>query len=62
MRGICFEVCDVVQHADAIHRGGSQVILTARRVIRALQLTDKLEATRAGLLVEIQALEQAWGY
>ncbi|VVA35319.1 PREDICTED: elongation factor [Prunus dulcis] len=22
MRGICFEVCDVVLHADAIHRGG----------------------------------------
>ncbi|KAL8127096.1 hypothetical protein AgCh_014136 [Apium graveolens] len=24
MRGICFEVCDVVLHADAIHRGGGQ--------------------------------------
>ncbi|KDO47268.1 hypothetical protein CISIN_1g003169mg [Citrus sinensis] len=41
MRGICFEVCDVVLHADAIHRGGGQVIPTARRVIYASQLTAK---------------------
>ncbi|KAK4420592.1 Elongation factor 2 [Sesamum alatum] len=33
MRGICFEVCDVVLHADAIHRGGGQVIPTARSVL-----------------------------
>ncbi|CAA2981847.1 Elongation factor 2 [Olea europaea subsp. europaea] len=41
MRGICFEVCDVVLHADAIHRGGDQVILTARRVIYASHITAK---------------------
>jgi translation elongation factor EF-G len=28
MRGIAFEVCDVVLHADAIHWGGGQVIPT----------------------------------
>ncbi|RZC53872.1 hypothetical protein C5167_012741 [Papaver somniferum] len=26
MIGICFEVCDLVLHSDAIHRGGGQVI------------------------------------
>ena len=31
MCGIVFEVCDVVLHADAIHRGGGQIIPTARR-------------------------------
>ena len=25
MRGCVFEVCDVVMHADAIHRGGGQI-------------------------------------
>ncbi|KAJ9692778.1 hypothetical protein PVL29_011729 [Vitis rotundifolia] len=35
MRGICFEFCDAVLHADAIHRGGGQVIPTVRRVIYA---------------------------
>lgn len=39
--GICFEVCDVVLHADAIHSGGGQVIPTAKRVIFAVQLTAK---------------------
>ncbi|KAI3961121.1 hypothetical protein MKX01_035707 [Papaver californicum] len=28
MRGICFEVCDVVLHFDAIHRGGGQTSRT----------------------------------
>ncbi|KAM0944697.1 putative ribosomal protein S5 domain 2-type [Dioscorea sansibarensis] len=31
MRAICFEICDVVLHADAIHRGGGQIIPTAGR-------------------------------
>lgn len=41
MRGICFEVCDVVLHSDAIHKGSGQIIPTARRVIYASQLTAK---------------------
>jgi elongation factor 2 len=40
-RGICFEVCDVVLPADAINRGGGEVIPTARTVICASQLTAK---------------------
>ncbi|PQP97448.1 Elongation factor 2 [Prunus yedoensis var. nudiflora] len=59
MRGICFEVCDVVLHADAIHRGGGQVIPTARRVIYASQITAKPRLLEPVYLVEIQAPEQA---
>ncbi|CAL9016652.1 unnamed protein product [Prunus brigantina] len=61
MRGICFEACDVVLHADAIHRGGGQVIPTARRVIYASQLTAKPRLLEPVYLVEIQAPEQALG-
>uniref|UniRef100_N1R0M7 Elongation factor 2 n=1 Tax=Aegilops tauschii TaxID=37682 RepID=N1R0M7_AEGTA len=61
MRGICFEVCDVVLHTDAIHRGGGQVIPTARRVIYASQLTAKPRLLEPVYLVEIQAPENALG-
>merc|ERR1711973_14348 len=33
MRGIRFNIHDVTLHADAIHRGGGQIIPTARRVL-----------------------------
>merc|ERR1712227_169347 len=33
MRGIRFDLHDVTLHADAIHRGGGQIIPTARRVL-----------------------------
>ena len=39
MRGIRFDLHDVTLHADAIHRGGGQVIPTARRVFYASVLT-----------------------
>ncbi|KAL0407084.1 UNVERIFIED_CONTAM: Elongation factor 2 [Sesamum latifolium] len=61
MRGICFEVCDVVLHADAIHRGGGQIIPTARRVVYASQITAKPRLLEPVYLVEIQAPEQALG-
>ncbi|KAK6944682.1 Translation elongation factor EFG/EF2, domain IV [Dillenia turbinata] len=61
MRAICFEVCDVVLHADAIHRGGGQIIPTTRRVIYAAQLTAKPRLLEPVYLVEIQAPEQALG-
>jgi elongation factor 2 len=35
MRGIRFNLVDVQLHADAVHRGGGQVIPTARRVLYA---------------------------
>lgn len=39
MRGVKFNIMDVALHADAIHRGGGQVIPTARRVFYASCLT-----------------------
>ncbi|GKE73379.1 elongation factor 2-like protein [Tanacetum coccineum] len=60
MRGICFKVCDVVLDANAIHRCGSQLISTARRVIHASQLTAKPRLLEPVYLVEIQAPEQAF--
>ncbi|KAK3161408.1 hypothetical protein QOZ80_1BG0076720 [Eleusine coracana subsp. coracana] len=61
MRGICFEVCDVFLHADAIHRGGGQIIPTTRRAIYASQLTAKPRLLEPVYLVEIQAPENALG-
>jgi elongation factor 2 len=61
MRGIAFEVCDVVLHTDAIHRGGGQIIPTARRVMYAAQLTAKPRLLEPVYLVEIQAPEGALG-
>jgi len=39
MRNIRINIQDVVLHADAIHRGGGQLIPTARRVYYACELT-----------------------
>ena len=39
MRGVKFEVHDVVLHTDAIHRGGGQIIPTCRRVLYASLMT-----------------------
>ncbi|XP_027340327.1 elongation factor 2-like [Abrus precatorius] len=61
LRGVCFEICDVVLHADAIHRGGGQIIPTARRVFYAAMLTAKPRLLEPVYLVEIQAPEQALG-
>ncbi|KAF5948973.1 hypothetical protein HYC85_014930 [Camellia sinensis] len=47
--------------ADAIHRGGGQVIPTARRVIYASQITAKPRLLEPVYMVEIQAPEQALG-
>lgn len=61
MRGIVFEVHDVVLHADAIHRGGGQIIPTCRRALYAAELTAKPRLLEPVYLVEIQAPEQALG-
>jgi len=39
MRQVRINIQDVVLHADAIHRGGGQLIPTARRVYYASELT-----------------------
>jgi elongation factor 2 len=54
-------VHDVVLHADAIHRGGGQIIPTCRRALYAAELTAKPRLCEPVYLVEIQAPEQALG-
>jgi len=61
MRGIRFNVHDVTLHADAIHRGGGQMIPTARRNYYACQLTAKPKLLEPVFLVEIQTTESAMG-
>ena len=47
------QVMDVVLHADAIHRGGGQVIPTTRRAIYAAALTAQPRMLEPVFLVEI---------
>ncbi|KAF9596185.1 hypothetical protein IFM89_007503 [Coptis chinensis] len=56
-------VRDVIHRAivDAIHRGGGQVIPTARRVIYASQITAKPTLLEPVYMVEIQAPKLAHG-
>merc|ERR1712241_228543 len=61
MRGCRFNIHDVTLHADAIHRGGGQVIPTARRVLYACQLTSEPRLMEPVYLVEIQCPEAAVG-
>jgi elongation factor 2 len=61
MRGVCFEIRDVVLHTDAIHRGGGQITPTAKRVCYAAMLTAKPRLLEPVYLVEIQAPEHALG-
>uniref|UniRef100_A0A061RW56 Elongation factor 2 n=1 Tax=Tetraselmis sp. GSL018 TaxID=582737 RepID=A0A061RW56_9CHLO len=61
MRGCTFEILDVVMHADAIHRGGGQIIPTCRRAIYAAEMTATPRLAEPVYLVEIQAPEQALG-
>merc|ERR1719435_371369 len=61
MRGVRFDLQDVTLHADAIHRGGGQIIPTARRVIYASFLTAEPSILEPVYLVEIQCPENAVG-
>ena len=61
MRGIRFNILDVVLHTDAIHRGGGQVIPTCRRVLYASVLTAEPAIMEPIFLVEITCPESAMG-
>jgi len=61
MRGIRFNLMDVTLHADAIHRGGGQIIPTARRCFYACQLTATPRLMEPIYLVEITAPQTAMG-
>jgi len=61
MRNIRFNLYDVALHADAIHRGGGQIIPTARRVLYACCLTAEPRLMEPVYQVEIQCPENAVG-
>ena len=61
MRGIRFNILDCTLHADAIHRGGGQIIPTARRVCYAAQLLSKPTLQEPVFLVEIACPDSAQG-
>ncbi|OAX77617.1 elongation factor 2 [Emergomyces africanus] len=61
MRAVRFNILDVTLHADAIHRGGGQIIPTARRVLYAATLLADPGILEPVFLVEIQVPEQAMG-
>jgi len=61
MRGVRFNIYDVTLHADAIHRGGGQIIPTARRVLYASALTAAPRLMEPVYQVEIQCPENAVG-
>ncbi|CAL8268500.1 unnamed protein product [Arctogadus glacialis] len=61
MRACRYDVHDVSLHTDAIHRGGGQIIPTARRVLYACQLTAEPRLMEPVYLVEIQCPEAVVG-
>ncbi|TPP48135.1 Elongation factor Tu GTP binding domain family protein [Leishmania donovani] len=61
MRGVRVNVEDVTMHADAIHRGGGQIIPTARRVFYACCLTASPRLMEPMFVVDIQTVEHAMG-
>ena len=61
MRSCRFNILDVVLHADAIHRGGGQIIPTCRRATYAAALFAEPGFQEPVFLVEIQCPEQAMG-
>lgn len=61
MRAVRFNIMDVTLHADAIHRGGGQIIPTARRVLLAATLLAEPGLLEPVFLCEIQVPESAMG-
>jgi elongation factor 2 len=61
MRGIRFNILDVTLHADAIHRGGGQIIPVCRRVCYAACLLATPGLQEPVYLVEVQCPENAIG-
>merc|ERR1712088_981508 len=61
LRAVRFNIHDVTLHTDAIHRGGGQIIPTARRVLYASMLTAQPRLMEPVYLVEIQCPENVVG-
>jgi len=61
VRAVRFDVHDVTLHADAIHRGGGQIIPTARRCLYGCMLTAGPALLEPIYNVEIQCPDSAIG-
>jgi len=61
LRGVRYNLIDVVLHTDAIHRGGGQIIPTARKCFYAAQYTADPRLLEPIFLVEIQAPQGVLG-
>eukprot|EP00172_Hildenbrandia_rubra_P001369 Plantae.Rhodophyta-Hildenbrandia_rubra.ctg19109.p1 GENE.Plantae.Rhodophyta-Hildenbrandia_rubra.ctg19109~~Plantae.Rhodophyta-Hildenbrandia_rubra.ctg19109.p1 ORF type:complete len:842 (-),score=193.45 Plantae.Rhodophyta-Hildenbrandia_rubra.ctg19109:206-2731(-) len=61
VRGVAYGINDCTLHADAIHRGGGQIIPTCRRALYGAQLMAEPRLLEPVYLVEIQCPEQAVG-
>lgn len=61
LRGCRFNIMDVTLHADAIHRGGGQILPTARSAVYACQLLSDPALFEPVYLVEIQCPDRAMG-
>jgi len=61
LRGVRFNLHDATLHADAIHRGGGQLIPTARRVFYASLLSAKPCLVEPFYLAEIQTEQEVIG-
>jgi elongation factor 2 len=61
MRGVRMNIEDITMHADAIHRGGGQIIPTARRVSYACVMTAQPRLVEPVFVADIQTVESAMG-
>jgi elongation factor 2 len=59
MRGIRFNLDDVVLHADAIHRGAGQLMPCAKKVFQAMQIASNPILFEPMYLVDITVPQQA---
>jgi elongation factor 2 len=61
VRGVRFNIHDVTLHTDTVHRGGGQIIPTARRCCYAAMLTAQPCMMEPVYLVDITCPENAMG-
>lgn len=61
VRGVRYNILDVELHTDAIHRGGNQIIQTARRVYLGCQYTAQPRFVEPIFLVDIACPQDSMG-
>jgi len=61
LRGVRFNLMDALLHSDAIHRGGGQIINTARRVLLAAMLVASPRVVEPVYMADIQTEQEVVG-